>query len=242
MRPLIGIPPCLDERGRWREGREVQYVDTAYARATEEAGGVPVYLALQDRAAELVDHLDGLLVPGGDDLPPDRPYPPGVCFDLAPERQVAFDGALIDAALARDLPLLAICYGMQLLAVRCGGALHFDLACDLPTAGPHRLSEAAARHALRIEPGSRLAELLGEGPLAVNSRHHQAVADAGRARVSAVAEDGVVEALELPARRFAVGVQWHPESLDAEHRRRLFGGFVAACRSPRAAPPAPDPR
>jgi len=233
MRPLIGIPPCLDESGRWRPGREYLYVDGAYARAVAEAGGLPVLLPLQGRAAELVARLDGLLVPGGDDLPPDRPYPAGVRFDLAPERQVAFDAALVDVALARDLPVLAICYGMQLLALRCGGALHFDLACDLPDAGPHRLADPDARHPLRVERGSRLAELFGDGPLAVNSRHHQAVADAGRARVSAVAEDGVAEALELPGPRFAVGVQWHPESMETEHRRRLFGGFLAACREAR---------
>lgn len=236
MRPLIGIPPCLDESGHWRPGREYQYVDAAYARAVAEAGGLPVYLALQESAAEVVARLDGLLVPGGDDLPPDRPYPPEVRFETAPERQIAFDTALLDAALARDLPVLAICYGMQLLALRCGGALHFDLACDVPGAGPHRLSDPAARHALRVERGSRLAELCGEGPLAVNSRHHQAVADAGRARVSAVAEDGVAEALELPGPRFVVGVQWHPESMEAEHRARLFGGFLAACAAAPAGP------
>lgn len=229
MRPLIGIPPCLDERGRWRPGREYQYVDAAYARAVAEAGGVPVYLPLQDRAADLVARLDGLLVPGGDDLPPDRAYPPGVCFDPVPGRQIAFDGALLDAALARDLPVLAICYGMQLLALRCGGALHFDLPCDVPEAGPHRLSDPGARHALRVDAGTRLAEIFGRGPLAVNSRHHQAVAHPGRARVSAAAEDGVAEALEVPEQRFAVGVQWHPESMEAEHRARLFGAFLAAC-------------
>lgn len=233
MQPLIGIPPCLDESGRWRPGREYQYVDAAYARAVEEAGGIPVYLPLQARAADLVTRLDGLLVPGGDDLPPDRPYPADVRFDLAPERQVAFDTALLDAALARELPLLAICYGMQILALRCGGALHYDLACDRPGAGSHQLADPAARHLLRVERGTRLAELLGDGPLAVNSRHHQAVADAGRARVSAVAEDGIAEAIEVPGARFAVGVQWHPESMEVEHRRRLLGGFLAACREGR---------
>lgn len=229
MRPLIGIPPCLDERGRWRADREYHYADAAYARAVSDAGGLPVYLPLGADADELAQRVDGLLVPGGDDFPPDRPYPPAVRFEPVPERQLVFDRALVDAALGRDRPLLAICYGMQLLALARGGTLHFDLASDLPEASEHRLPHAADRHAVRVEAGSRLATLLGGGELAVNSRHHQAVAAAGDARVVARAADGVVEAIELPGARFALGVQWHPESLDAEHRQRLFGGFVAAC-------------
>jgi gamma-glutamyl-gamma-aminobutyrate hydrolase PuuD len=231
MRPLIGIPPCLDEVGRWRSGREYQYVDAAYARAVEAAGGTPVYLPLQEDAAALVDRLDGLLIPGGDDLLPERPYPPEVVFDPTPERQLAFDRALLAAALERRVPVLAICYGMQLLALARGGTLHYDVATDVPEAGPHRLSGRDGRHGLRITPGSRLASILGQDPGPVNSRHHQAVAEPGAgARVCAVAEDGLVEAIELEGEPFAIGVQWHPETLDGAHRERLFGAFSLACR------------
>jgi len=235
MRPLIGIPPCLDEQGRWRPSREYHYADAAYARAVTEAGGLPVYLPVQDDVDALADRLDGLLLPGGDDLPPDRAYPAGVVFDLVPARQVAFDRALLAAALERDRPVLGICYGMQLLALHCGGALHFDIATDVPGAGEHRQSEPGARHPIDIESQSHLGSLLGAAQGSVNSRHHQAVADAGRGRVTARCADGVVEAVELPGARFALGVQWHPESLDAAHRDRLFGGFVRACR-PEAKP------
>jgi putative glutamine amidotransferase len=235
MRPLIGIPPCLDESGRWRPSREYHYADAAYARAVTEAGGLPVYLPVQEDVDALADRLDGLLVPGGNDFPPDRAYPPSVVFDVAPARQVAFDRALLAAALDRDRPVLGICYGMQLLALHCGGALHFDVATDVPGAGEHRQSDPGARHPIAIESPSRLRSLLGAAQGSVNSRHHQAVADAGRGRVTARSADGVVEAVELPGARFALGVQWHPESLDAAHRDRLFGGFVRACR-PEAKP------
>ena len=229
MRPLIGIPPCLDEQGRWRRSREYHYADAAYARAVAEAGGLPIYLPLQQDAAALAERLDGLLVPGGGDFVPERSYPAGVAFDPVPGRQLAFDRALLDAALERDRPVLGICDGMQLLALHSGGALHFDGATDVPGAAEHRLADPAARHAIRVEMPSRLGALLGGAEATVNSRHHQAVADAGSARVTARSGDGIVEAVELPGARFALGVQWHPESLDAEHRERLFGAFVRAC-------------
>jgi putative glutamine amidotransferase len=229
MRPLIGIPPCLDERGRWRPEREYHYADATYARAIAEVGGIPVYLPQQDDTASLAERIDGLLVPGGGDFAPDRAYPSGISFDLVPARQLAFDRALLAAALERDRPVLGICYGMQLLALHCDGALHFDLPTDLPGAAEHQLGDPSARHAIRVERESRLHGVLGAESMPVNSRHHQAVADAGRARVAARSADGVVEAVELSGARFALGVQWHPESLDARHRERLFGAFVHAC-------------
>ncbi len=229
MRPLIGIPPCLDERGRWRPTREYHYADAAYATAVAEAGGMPVYLPQQEDVAALADRLDGLLLPGGGDFAPARAYPSGVSFDLVPARQLAFDRALLAAALDRDRPVLGICYGMQLLALHCDGALHFDVASDVPGAAEHHFGDPAARHAIRVESASQLRGVLGAEEVAVNSRHHQAVADAGRARVAARSADGIVEAVELAGARFALGVQWHPESLDARHRGQLFGAFVRAC-------------
>ncbi len=229
MRPLIGIPPCLDEQGRFRPARDYHYADAAYARAVERAGGVPVYLPQQDDVAALADRLDGLLLPGGGDFAPDRAYPSGVSFDLVPARQLAFDRALLAATLERDRPVLGICYGMQMLAIHCGGALHFDLPTDVPSAGEHRFADPAARHGIRVESASRLRSVLGAEQVHVNSRHHQAVADAGSALVTARSADGIVEAVELPRARFALGVQWHPESLEADHRDPLFGAFVRAC-------------
>ncbi|MGH0028153.1 MAG: gamma-glutamyl-gamma-aminobutyrate hydrolase family protein [Myxococcota bacterium] len=232
MRPLIGMPPCLDARGRWKPGRAYHYLDAAYAAALSEAGAHCVVLPEQAEPEALVDRLDGLLLPGGDDLLPDTPYPDDVRFDAVPERQLAFDRSLLAAALGRDLPLLGICYGMQLLALHGGGRFHYDLPTDRPEAHEHRLPEADGRHALSVAAGSRLAAILEGGETAVNSLHHQAVSEPGEGAVAvAWAPDGVIEAIERPGAAFALGVQWHPEKLPAEHRRRVFGAFVDACRT-----------
>lgn len=178
----------------------------------------------------LLDAVDGLLLPGGDDLPPPRPLPAAAELDLVPVEQLAFDRALLAGALERGLPVLGICYGMQLLALASGGELHYHLPTDLPGAGQHRLPEQG-RHPLRVAGGSRLAGLIGERPEPVNSRHHQGVATLGKGFAAcAWAEDGVVEAMERTGASFCLGVQWHPEKLSDEPSRRLFGGFVAACR------------
>lgn len=238
MRPRVGIPPCLDASGRIRAGRRQHYLDVAYARAVSEAGGLPLLLPWPAPPAALVDAVDGLLLPGGDDFPPGSPYPEGVVFDVAAPAQRAFDEALLAEAQARGMPVLAVCYGMQLLALHAGGRLHAHLPLDVPDAGPHRLPEPDGRHGLRLVPGTRLAALLEGAPAAVNSLHHQGVAEPGRGlRVAALADDGVIEALEAddPDAPFCVGVQWHPEKMDGAHRTRLFAAFVGACRA-RAAP------
>jgi putative glutamine amidotransferase len=231
VQPLVGIPLCLDDRGRWREGRTYHYVHAAYARAIERAGGLAVYLPLQSDVRALIERVDALLVPGGDDLLPPRAYPPDVRFDPVPDGQLAFDRALLGSALARDLPVLGICYGMQLLALAHGGTLHYDIATDLPAAGAHRLPERDGRHALAIAPNTRLAAIAGASRARVGSRHHQAVSETGRELcVAARAEDGVIEAIERPAGAFCVGVQWHPETDADALSEALFQAFVAAAK------------
>lgn len=239
----VGIPTLLDGAERLRAGRRTHYLDAAYARALEAAGALPVYLPPgapeAARAEALLAAVDGLLLPGGDDLLPEAPYPEGVRFEPVPGEQLESDRALLRAARDRALPILGICYGMQLLAHEAGGALLYDLPTDAPEAGPHQLSEEGARHGLRLEAGTRLAAILAGAPLAVNSRHHQGVRTPGRGlRVAARADDGLVEAIEavppggasaLEA-PFVVAVQWHPETMEAPHRDALFGAFVAACR------------
>lgn len=224
------MPPCLDERGRWKPGREYHYLDAAYAAALSEAGADAIVLPAQAEPRGLVARLDGLLLPGGDDLMPDAPYPPDVHFDPVPARQIDFDRRLLAEALRRDLPVLCICYGMQILALHADGRLDYDLPTDRPGAGEHRLPEPEGRHPLEIAPGSRLAAVLGARQASVNSLHHQGVSAAGRAVAVAWTPDRLIEAIEIPEARFALGVQWHPEKMEALHRRRVFGAFVEACR------------
>ena len=228
-RPHVGLTLDVDE------ARATYLLQKAYVEAVAAAGGLALPLPHQPGAApELLDLCDALVVTGGDfDVPPElygearRP----ACGPARPERTAA-EQALLELALARDLPVLGVCGGMQLLAVVLGGALHQDLEADLGVAGHQQAApKDATRHAVTVAPGTLLASLAGAGSLAVNSTHHQAVREPGRGVVVAArAPDGVIEAIEVPARRFALGVQWHPEAL-ARHEPRhaaIYAGLVAA--------------
>ena len=153
MPPLIGISLCLDSSGRFRRERRYHYIDERYAFAVAEAGGVPAYLPIHQGPEEIVDRIDGLLIPGGDDLLPEVPYPDDVRFEATPSEQVDFDRALMAKALSRGIPVLGICYGMQILALHHGGTLLHHIPLDVPEAVPHQLPEGEGRHPIRVEPG-----------------------------------------------------------------------------------------
>ena len=236
-RPRIGIPLALDDRGRWRPGRDYLYIDRRYADAISLAGGLPVHLPLQLDPVAIIDEIDGLLLPGGDDLPPDlargEKTAPGAVLDWTPREQLDFDQAILKRSLTVGLPVLGICYGMQLLARAGGGNLIIHLPTECPQAGNHKLASDDERHDIMIEPGTRLERLFGATEASVNSLHHQAVAAVGtRHRISARSPDGVIEAIEVasPEAPFELGVQWHPEKLETAESRSLFSDFVSSCR------------
>jgi putative glutamine amidotransferase len=233
-RPRIGLTLDADEAGR-RYALPASYVDAVLA-----AGGLPILLPhAQDAAAAYLALLDGLVVTGGAfDVPPElygearRPE----CGPTKPER-TAFEKDLLEAALAARLPVLGVCGGMQLLNVVRGGTLYQDLAADAGLAGHEQPApKDVPSHQAVVAPGTHLAALVGEGPIPVNSTHHQAVKVAGQGvLVSARAADGVVEALELPDLPFAIGVQWHPEAAGRHEARHLalYRGLVQAARDGR---------
>jgi putative glutamine amidotransferase len=234
--PLIGVTTSVTTG---KEG-ERAVLNAAYVAAVQRAGGVPVLLPpqLEDQArAELFTRLQGVLLTGGGDLDSAR-------FDEPRHRTVSgvsaardrLEIALVEHALARRLPVLAICRGVQVLNVALGGSLYQDLPSDPGTPLLH--SQEAPRdettHRVRVVPGSRLEEVLGASELHVNSFHHQAIKRLGRglAAVAFSEPDGVIEGAELPdSSRFVLGVQWHPEELEPREKtaQRLFRALVDAC-------------
>jgi len=203
-----------------RQEPEVFRLREDYVRSVETAGGLPLIFAPgrpQD-AGEVLDHVGGLLLTGGADVDPrqygETPHPKlGPTFD---DRD-AFELALCREALRRDLPILAICRGHQVLNVATGGTLVQDIPSQIPGAGAHdpEVERWETCHEVEILPQTRLREILGTEKVAVNSFHHQSVRRLGDDLVlSARSPDGVVEGIEMPrgAKRFVVGVQWHPES------------------------------
>jgi putative glutamine amidotransferase len=230
MRPLIGIS-TYREQARWGAwDLPAVLLPASYADAVAEAGGEPVLLPTGAVSAEAVRRLDGLVLAGGADVDPARyghPAGPHTTV-LRPERDAA-ELAVLQAALSRDLPLLAICRGMQLLNVELGGDLLQHLP-DIPGAGIHNPGAGLfAGRQVRTAPGTQLDRLLGP-TAAVDCHHHQALDRiAPELTPSAWAEDGLVEAVEATGRRFCLGVQWHPE---AGADRRLFEALVSAAQVP----------
>ncbi len=215
--------------GRVRPPRPEVHLAEPLIDAIVAAGGQPLLLppVLPDVAtlAGLLERVDAVVISGGAfDIHP-RHYGQDAHgrLDAPDDDRTGLELALVRAALDLDLPLLGLCGGMQAMAVATGGSLIQDIATELPASLPHEQAAdpALPSHPVDLSPG-RLRELLGP-TVPVNSTHHQAVADPGVFTITGRAPDGVVEAIELPGHRFAVGVQWHPELLG---QGALFAGVV----------------
>jgi putative glutamine amidotransferase len=237
-RPVIGICAAL-ERVRWGPWNEVvAMTPRAYVRAVQAAGGLAVLLPPDDAVAEnpdeLLDHLDALVLAGGVDVDPAaygaRPHPE--VGQTVPERD-RFEIALAHRALERDLPLLGICRGMQLLNVARGGTLVQHVP-DVVGHEEHRHTRGQfADHDVEIEPGSLAARAAGAERFAVKSHHHQGIDELGEGLevTGWSVGDGLAEALEDRERRFVLGVLWHPEE---DESSRLVGALVDEARAARA--------
>jgi len=242
MKPRIGITPSPTE-DQLAHGTFTRYAMAApYVEAVLAAGGIPIVLPPQDdHAAELLEMVDALLLSGGGDVDParfgdDETHPETYGVHALRDR---FELGLVAVALERDLPLLAICRGTQVLNVALGGTLiqHLPDQHHGPVAIIHRQHERGLAsddigHDVDVEAGSLLARATDGAPtLGVNSYHHQAIRELAPGLVAtAHAADGVVEAVEVPAATFALGVQWHPELMFARHAAQLapFAALVAA--------------
>lgn len=185
---------------------------------------------LRQVAAKYDDDIQGLIVSGGADLPPEMygAAPDPNLGELVPPMRPALEQELVQLMLAAQKPVLGICYGVQLLNVLEGGSLIQDIDSRCPDAIEHR---HGARHEVHTEPETRLRQWLGES-FEVASYHHQSVEKIPpTARLAAVAPDGIIEAVEFPKYRFCIGVQWHPErTRESEASQKLMEVFLDACR------------
>jgi putative glutamine amidotransferase len=234
-RPIVGITTYAPEDVRWGSWAvPAALIPLNYVLSVERAGGRPLLVPPSaEGVEETLDALDGLLLSGGEDVDPasygaDRH---AATAGVSPERDRA-ELALLEAGLARDMPVLAVCRGSQILNVARGG----DLVQHLPdVVGDEKHLHTPGvfgDHEVTVADGSLLARLLGD-PAPVKSHHHQGYGRIGDGlRASAWAEDGTTEALELPERRFALGVLWHPEEGEDG---ALFTALVEAAGRYRAA-------
>lgn len=230
--PIIGIVCGHDTN----DGRDRYYVSNSVIQAVSEAGAVPILIPYTDdekKLAAALNTVGGVVLPGGVDV---DPYlygeePVRGLGRIDPEWD-ALDVTAARLALERNVPVLGLCRGMQVLNVAAGGTLWQDIPSQVKGALQHsqKAPRWAASHGVTIDPDSKLGRLLG-AELRVNSYHHQAVKDVAPGfQVTAEAADGIVEAIEGDEHVFAVGVQWHPELMtDSDPvQRRLFEGFVEA--------------
>lgn len=225
-RPLIGITSVYSENNK----SGTTSVNFAYVRAVTETGGAPLILPTiseEQILQQYVEQLDGLVLVGGDDIPPSAyGQQPHETVKIMPEQRYNFEKNLISLWWAGGKPILGICLGMQFTNVVAGGSLIQDIPSQVGTKVKHR-----GYHKVKIETKSSLAKILGSEQAYVYSNHHQAVKDLGRnLKIIARSEDGVAEAMERTDGKFGLFVQWHPEETDdIQQRNAIYGALVRAC-------------
>lgn len=244
MRPIIGVTPSIREL-TWAGGLTMPAAVgwSSYSRAVAAAGGVPVLLPPDGQGVdEVLAIVDGLLLSGGADLDPARygeviAHP--TVYGIDADRD-AFELALTRGAVAHDLPLLAVCRGIQVLNVALGGTLYQDVPDQHPAHQQHSQAgpPSEPHHPIRLAQDSCLARIYQTTIVAVNSFHHQAVKTLPpELRAVGWAPEGLVEGVERPGSAFCVGVQWHPEAMFTVHveHQRPFAALVAAAGARRGA-------
>ena len=213
--------------GNWN--RHAAILPSAYVSAVERAGGIPMIIPPAGDMTVLLEAIDGLIISGGPDVSPEQynQHPGPMTVEFYPNQDETEIG-LISEALERDLPLLGVCRGMQILSVVHGGTLHQHLDDTPGHEGHGGYDGTSTDHSVIVEQDSLLCSLMGES-FSVNSTHHQGVSDPGSLTISAVAgHDGLSEPVERRDKKFCLGVQWHPEQYGHDLH---FSALVEAARS-----------
>ncbi len=233
MRPMIGIVPL------WDSTKNSYWMLPDYMHAVERCGGVPVILPLTtDKAMikQLASTFDGFLFSGGPDVHPsyfNEEILPG-CGEICPARD-SLEMMLFKEVLPLDKPILGICRGLQLINIALGGSIYQDLATQYDVKVAHKMEAPYNReaHKVTIASDSIFSTWIPCNELGVNSCHHQAIKDLAPGLVScAISEDGLIEAIYMPSKKFLVATQWHPEmGLDADmYSENIFLAFIEACK------------
>jgi len=232
MKPLIGITMNLEEE----PARNLNILDQDYGKAVFLAGGFPVpLLGIEKSIPDLVKRLDGFVFTGGDDIDPrfykEKPLS-GARMRISPDARTRFEIELFHAAAKAKKPVLAICYGAQLVNIALGGRLYQDIGLQLPNPIQHGAARPGEKvfHDIDIFEGTLLSHIMGTPRIRVRSAHHQSVKNPGRGlHLSAVAHDRVIEALEPRTKNFLLAIQWHPEKTPNDrYTKKLFKALVNA--------------
>lgn len=234
-KPIIGLCSSYERD----ENNDRIFLNRSYLDAIRHFGGIPVVIpaeAGEEEQAFLLNQCDGLVLTGGNDIDPAL-YGEAVLNDtvvIAPERDLG-ERRLCDMAMAKNIPILGICRGIQILNVHFGGTLYQDLPAQVETTVNHSMEKPHHRtcHDCNLIPRSPLRDLIGEAQIAVNSHHHQAVKDVAPGfAVMGRCSDGIIEAMWKPDAKFLWAVQWHPEKIwdIEESSAKIFQAFLTACQ------------
>lgn len=205
-----------------------QYIHKNYLDAIEKVGGIPLAIPIsynEESTGIIAQAIDGLILSGGGDIHPTY-YNEEIItkLSLTPHDRIDFELSLLKKVINRRIPILGICYGMQLINIAMGGSLYQDIKKEVPKTRDHRRN-----HSVKIWPESRLSNIMDwVEEIDVISTHHQAIKEIGRnLNISAEADDGIIEAVEMEDYPFLIGVQWHPEKeIDDFFTKRLMSSFV----------------
>ena len=232
MKPIIGVVPLVDE------AKNSLWMLPGYMEGVEKAGGVPVMLPLtseEETIDILLGTIQGILLTGGHDVCPSTYGEDKIpqCGATCRERD-KMEHILLGRALGRDIPVLGICRGIQFINVFLGGSLYQDLPTQRPSCTEHHQKPPydVPVHEVELMDNSGLFRLLNRKSLSVNSYHHQAIKEKARPlKIMAVADDGIIEAVEMTDKKFVWGIQWHPEFSykSDENSRLIFEEFVRKC-------------